>query len=273
MRVKNDKLEIPVEASSALSIVKNCFGTALLGVYLHGSAVSGGLRPNSDVDLLAIVSRPTTHADRKRLVTELLSVSGRYPHDDAGRRPLELIVFNRADLATSAYPARSEFVYGEWLRDAFETGEVPEPVSDPEFTLLLAQARQEARALIGPDPAELLPVIPESDIRRAIGDALPSLLGTLEGDERNVLLTLARMWRTLVTGEFVPKDAAAQWAMPRLPDIAATLLASAREGYLSRTAYDWSVRRIEARRVADELGERVAALLSHNSCRLSKNPD
>lgn len=263
--MKNDKLEIPIEASSALPIVKNCFGHTLLGVYLHGSAVTGGLRPNSDVDLLVVVGRPTTHADRKRLVAELLSVSGRYPHDEAGRRPLELIVFNRADLSTSAYPAHSEFVYGEWLRDAFEAGEVPEPVSDPEFTLLLAQARHEARALIGPDLAELLPVIPGSDIRRAIGDALPSLLGTLEGDERNVLLTLARMWRTLVTGEFVPKDVAAQWAVPRLSENAATLLANAREGYMIRTAYDWSARRKEARQVADELGECVASLLSRNS--------
>lgn len=262
---KSDTSGIPVEASSAFPIVENCFGTALLGIYLHGSAVTGGLRPNSDIDLLVIVDRPTTHPDRKRLVAELLNVSGRYPHDDAGRRPLELIIFDRVDLTTSVYPARSEFVYGEWLREAFEAGQVPEPASDPEFTLLLAQARREARALIGPDPFELLPVIPEADIRRAIGDALPPLLGSLEGDERNVLLTLARMWRTLVTGEFVPKDVAAQWAMPRLPDIAATLLAAAREGYLSRTTYDWSARRKETRQVAAELGERVTALLSSNA--------
>ena len=71
---------------------------------------------------------------------------------------------------------------------------MPEPVSDPELTVLLTQARQEARALIGPDPVKMLPVIPDSDIRRAIGDALPALLGTLEGDEHNVLLTLTRLW-------------------------------------------------------------------------------
>ena len=262
--MKNNRAEIPAEASSALSIVETCLGAALSGVYLHGSAVTGGLRPRSDVDLLAIVDRPMTYADRECLLAGLLNVSGRYPHDHAGRRPLELIVFDRAGLAASAYPPRSEFVYGEWLRDAFEAGELPEPVSDPEFTLLLAQARQEARALTGPDPAELLPVIPESDIRRAIGDALPPLLGRLQGDERNVLLTLARMWRTLVTKEFVPKDVAAQWAMPRLSDIAAKRLAAAREEYLGRTACDWSARRKETGQVADELGECVAALLSRN---------
>lgn len=261
----NDNLKTPVEASRALSVVQRWLGNSLLGVYLHGSAVTGGLRPNSDVDLIAVIDQPTTFAVRKHLVTELMGVSGRYPAPLDGPRPLELMVFRSTDLAKLPYPARSEFVYGEWLRDAFEAGEVPEPASDPEFTLLLAQARNEAIALMGPQPTELLPVIPHTDIRRAIGAALPALLGALEGDERNVLLTLARMWRTLVEGDFVPKDVAAQWAIPNLPDKAATLLASAREGYLRRTADDWSAQREEARKVADGLGERVAALLSPQS--------
>lgn len=264
MSVKNDETKIPSEASKASAIVENCLGNSLLGIYLHGSVVAGGLRPNSDVDVLVIVGRSLTHADRRFLVAELLEISGRYPTDEAGRRPLELIVFHRGDLTASAYPVRSEFVYGEWLREALEAGEVPKPVSDPELTLLLAQARREARALIGPDPVKLLPVIPESDIRRAIGDALPALLDTLEGDERNVLLTLARMWRTLATGEFVPKDVAAEWAMARLDAVAAAMISHAREGYLGTVEDDWRAWGRQVRQVADELGERVATLLSHN---------
>ncbi len=253
--------KIPPEASEALSILRTCFGTSLLGVYLHGSAVTGGLRPNSDVDLLAIVDRPTTHMDRERLLAALLMVSGCYPVGEAERRPLELIVFNHADLATFAHPGRSEFVYGEWLRGAFEAGEMPEPASDPELTLLLAQARDEAIALAGPEPADLLPVVPKADIRCAIGDTLSTLLGALEGDERNVLLTLARMWRTLVEGDFVTKDAAARWALPHLPLETAKILDSAREDYLNRTGFDWPAHRREVGRAVEELAERVAALL------------
>jgi hypothetical protein len=40
------------------------------------------------------------------------------------------------------------------------------------------------------------------------------------------------MWRTLVTGEFVSKDVAADWAVARLPAIQAAVLADAREIYL-----------------------------------------
>lgn len=243
-----------------LPIAQRSFGNALVAIYLHGSAVAGGLRPDSDVDLLVIIDQSMTQAARERLIVELMGISGR-PADRNGPRPIELIVFLRADLTSSIYPARSELVYGEWLRGAFEAGEVPGPVPDPEFTLLLAQARQEARALFGPDAVSLLPIIPDSDIRHAIGDSLPGLLDRLAGDERNVLLTLARMWRTLTTGEFVPKDIAAEWAAPRLGADAAALVADAREAYLGGRTDDWRARQGDVRRVAAELRDRVAAML------------
>lgn len=251
---------VPLEAEQALRVVQRHFGPALVAVYLHGSAVAGGLRPDSDVDLLVVVDRPMTPAASAHLVTELMQVSGQ-PGSGSERRPLELIVFLRADLAAAPYPARSQFLYGEWLRHAFETGEVPAPASDPDFTLVLAQARQRAKPLFGPPAAGLLPDIPQADIRRAIGDALPALLDSLQGDERNVLLTLARMWRTLATGEFVPKDAAAGWAAARLPAEHAAVLATARDAYLGIRRDDWSARRQEARRAADYLHACVTAAL------------
>lgn len=250
----------PVEAEQALLAARQCLGDAIVAAYLHGSAVAGGLRPQSDVDLLVVVEPPTTHEMRTRLVSALMKISGD-PRKTRNRRPLELIIFRRADLSAALFPARSEFVYGEWLRDEFEAGIVPAPASDPEFTLLLAQARREAKPLIGPGPHELLPLIPEADIRRAIGAALPALLGTLTGDERNVLLTLARMWRTLATGDFVPKDVAAEWAIERLPAAAGASIAHAREAYLGMVNDDWGTRQDEVRDVADELGRHIKALL------------
>lgn len=256
-----DSVIVPVEAARVLPIVQRGFGASLLAVYLHGSAVAGGLRPDSDVDILVVVDRPAAPAVRGDLIAELMTISGRSPARRAGPRPIELIAFQRADLAASAYPARSELVYGEWLRDAFEAGAAPGPVSDPEFTLLLAQARQDARALFGPPPAELLPIISQADVRRAIGDALPALLDTMEGDERNVILTLARMWRTLATGEFVPKDAAAAWAVSRLPAETAQWVAEARQAYLDGGGADRRARPLGVRRAIDALAERVAAEL------------
>lgn len=257
-----DTRELPPEASDALRALQMRLPESLLAAYLHGSAASGGLRPHSDVDLLAIVDKSIDCENAKRLASDLLRLSGRYPFDAAGRRPLELIIFTLPDLSAPRYPARCNFLYGEWLRASYEEGNPPGPTADPEYTLILAQARQEAKTLFGPDAKELLPVIPQSDIRRAIGDALPALLATLPGDERNVLLTLARMWRTAQTGDFAPKDAAAAWAAGRLPDEQAGVLAQAREEYLGLRGNDWRSQRRELRQTACALQDCVMKSLS-----------
>jgi len=252
---------LPGEAQRAIPVLERFLGDSLVAIHLHGSAVGGGLRRLSDVDLLAVVDRPTTADIRKRLVAELLTVSGRYPAPPGGARPIELTILLLSDLRPAPYPARVEFVYGEWLRADFEAGTVPEPHAHPGHTLLLAQARGEAKPLRGPALAEILAEIPRTDVHRAMGEALPSLLGDLAGDERNVLLTLARMWYTLTTGDFVAKDVAAHWAAAQLPAEPAALLETARGGYLGTVADTWEGREREARELAALLQSRITPLL------------
>lgn len=241
----NSLVALPPEADHALLAIQKRLAGSLVAVYLHGSAVVGGLRPHSDVDLLVVIDQPMTSEIRKCLVTDLMMISGRYPFDIDGRRPLELIVFLHTVLSVSLYPARSEFIYGEWLRHEYDMGKIPQSVCDPDLTLVLAQSRENAIPLVGPSLSSLLPAIPSSDIHRAIKETLPTLMGASPGDEHNVLLTLARMWRTLVTGEFVSKDVAADWAAARLPAEQAVILADTREIYLGAHKEDWSNRQQE----------------------------
>ncbi|MBW9091709.1 DUF4111 domain-containing protein [Rhizobium wenxiniae] len=260
-----DKLSIPPEATNALQILKRRLGSSLTAVYLHGSAVAEGLRKRSDVDLLVIVGKALPVQVRACLSADLMKVSGLYPFDPMGRRPLEVIIVRLADLEPIPYPARAEFVYGEWLRGALEGGAVPQAETNPEFTLLLAQARGEAVPLGGPSIADLVPDIPSDVISRAICDLLPELAGSAEGDERNVLLTLARMWRTLKTGQFVSKNTAAEWAGPLLPDQAARTLALARDAYLGHGDDDLHLRRTEVTQTVVEMRDRILAILQHHS--------
>ena len=254
--------EIPAEARVALAIAKDVFGDHLRAVYLHGSAVMGGLRPQSDVDVLVIIDLPMTDSMRKRLLARLLEVSGRYPVRPGAPRCIELMVFLKDRLAAPAFPACGEFIYGEWLRDSFEAGGLPEPLCDPDITLVLAQARQQALTLFGPAPGNLFAEIPMEDTGRAIRDALPALLANLHGDERNVLLTLARMWRTAATGEFVSKDIAADWVMPRLSEqVTRTAVQLARDAYLGETQDDWRFREGEVRQAAAYLRQQILSLL------------
>lgn len=222
---------IPEEASNALNLLRQCLGDDLLAAYLHGSAVAGGLRAHSDVDVLAVVDQPMSVELRRELVKRLLRISA-YPAREGGPRPLEVIILGQADLRDGSYPPRAEFVYGEWLRPEFEAGAEPRAERDFELVPVLAWARQCGLALYGPPAHELLPAVSMDVLRRAMRDALPALLASMEGDERNVLLTLARMWHTSSTGDIVPKDLAAQWAIARLPREPARLLELARADYL-----------------------------------------
>ena len=97
-------------------------------------------------------------------------------------------------------------MYGEWLREQFDKGAIPEPTYDPDLAILLSQLRENSINLFGPEATEVIEPVPMTDIRRAIKESLPGLIASIEGDEHNVILTLARMWLTSSSGRICSKD-------------------------------------------------------------------
>lgn len=88
------------------------------------------------------------------------------------------------------------------------------------------------------------------------------------GDERNVLLTLARMWRTAATGEFVAKDVAATWALRGMPLTIAATLAQARDTYLGKIEDDWTDQGAAVLEAAKCLRARVLESIGNHTRRL-----
>lgn len=254
---------IPSEASQALQLLQRSLLNNLHSVYLHGSAVTQGLRPRSDVDVLAFVHQPLSTETRQQLAHELLPISGHYPTDKAGRRPLEVMIFVADDPSVTRYPARCEFIYGEWLRADIENGDLEEASADPEYTLILAQAERAVLPLYTATNDPKLPTIPASDIQQAISDLLPALVASAEDDERNVLLTLARMWYTASTGEFTSKDHAATWAAERVEAEHAELLRYARDGHVNRMDEDWAVKSELLRHTMSIMEKHIQQLLQN----------
>lgn len=125
--------------------------------------------------------------------------------------------------------------------------------------MLLTTLQQHALVLRGPDPADLLRPVPASDLRRSLHDSLWLLLDDLVGDERNVLLTLARMLVTLETGEIVAKDEAVRRILPAVRDSDRSVLALAAGGYLGQREGDWSHMHGEAYETAAHLATRIRA--------------
>lgn len=207
-------------------------------VALVGSGAVGALRPDSDLDLLVLTRRSLTDAERRALVDRLLEVSGRRATRGPGR-PVELVSLRLADVVPWRYPATCDFAYGEWLRDDYVAGGLPRPAYDANLPVTISSAREHAVPLLGPHPAALLPAVPAADVRRSLLDALDDLLDDLVADERNVLLTLARMVVTLGTGRVVSKDEAARLVAPGLPDAAREDLETAAAAYLGDAADAW----------------------------------
>lgn len=201
-----------------LNLVKQIFGQDLLGVYLYGSSILGGLQKYSDIDLFVVLNRPTTREEKTKLITTLLKISGIYMKSE--EHPIEMTTVKKSQVNPWHYPPQFDFQYGEWLRNQFENGDV-EPWSTkemPDLALLITQILLASTTLEGPSPDELLCKVPYKDFMAAITDALPHLMSNLDSDTRNVLLTLARIWSTLATDVISSKPTAANWAINYLPE-------------------------------------------------------
>lgn len=102
----------------------------VLAVYLYGSAVLGGLRPDSDIDLFLVTQRSLTGDEREALVGLLLQFSGCRATVVPGR-PVELTSVVRDDVVPWHYPPTCDFQYGEWLRDELVADPRPGRRVDP----------------------------------------------------------------------------------------------------------------------------------------------
>ncbi|WP_199815644.1 aminoglycoside adenylyltransferase family protein [Streptomyces griseus] len=216
------------QVQEIVRLVGGVLGQDVIGTYLHGSSVLGGLRPASDVDVLVVSRRRMDEQDRRELLGGLLRISG----SRHNARPVEVTVVVQSEVRPWRYPPICDFLYGEWLRAEYEAGEVPRPEPMPDLALLITMALTGDHPLAGPRPAQVLAPVPQADVVRASVAGIPGLLEDLDSDTRNVLLTFARIWTTLATGEIKSKDAAADWALAQLPPEHRAALEHARRLYL-----------------------------------------
>jgi streptomycin 3"-adenylyltransferase len=264
------------QLNRVLTLLRGVLAREVEGAYLFGSAVLGGLQPHSDLDLLAVVARATTREEKRRLVERLLAVSGRQTSDGRWRR-VELTLVVASEVTPWRFPPSFDFQYGDWLRAEFESGDVePWPTRvNPDLAALITMVLLAGVPLVGPPPSRLLDPVPPDDLVRAIVGELGMLLGDLEDDTRNVLLTLARIWSTVSDGAIRSKADAADWALARLPEEHRPVLARARAVYVGAEDERWDDLRRRLRPHADHVVaeiERVAAGPSSGGEKIERTP-
>jgi predicted nucleotidyltransferase len=220
-------------------LVRDVLGEDAVGAYLHGSTALAQLRPHSDLDVLVVTRRATTPDEKRALIDRLLRMSGR--GDPSGEaRPIELTIVVESEIRPWRYPPRLDFLYGDWLRAKFETGDItPWETPNPDLAPVITMVQSANQALFGPPAAEVFDPVPLEDLKRAIVEGIPGLLDDLDPDTTNVVLTFARIWTTLATGTIRAKDAAADWVLARLPEEHRPVLVRARAVYLGEEEDHW----------------------------------
>lgn len=223
------------QVASACSVLSHHLNGTLVAIHLFGSAVDGGLKPQSDIDLLVTVHDPLTDAVRHKLMIDLLSISA-WPVTEDAIRPLEVTVVRHSALSPWRYPPMRECQFGQWLRDELTAGQIQGACVDHDLAILITKARDHSICLLGKPASELFDPVPQADLFRAFKDTIDQwhTAADWESDERTVVLALVRIWFSLATGHIAPKHIAAQWALQRLPAEQHAVLETAMKSYLGQ---------------------------------------
>ena len=223
---------VSAQLSLARAVLEKHLDETIVAIQLFGSAVDGGLKPFSDIDLLVTVSEPSSEATRRALMMELLSVSAP-PAADEKLRPLEVTVLAKSEVVPWRYPARREMQFGEWLREKLQAGIYESPMLDHDLAILLTKARQRSATLTGASAIDLFEPVPRAHLVQSLRDTVAQWNEPEDwaGDERNIILALARIWYTATTGEIASKDAAASWLLDRMQGSNRVVLTQALAAY------------------------------------------
>ena len=247
------------QIKQCIALLKDVFEQDLLGVYLYGSSVVGGLQKYSDIDLFAVANRASTQAEKAKIAAEMLQISGIFLQ--SAKKPVELTMVVQPEVNPWRYPPTFDFQYGDWLRGKFASG-VIEPWDTkemPDLALLITQVLIASETVYGPEPGQLLAEVPYADFVTAATAEVDSLLADLEWDTRNVLLTLARIWSTLETDAIRSKAAAAAWVKKRLPQEYQPVLQVARAICLGEENQGWEAIEAQVRPCADYMVGKIKA--------------
>src|SRR5690606_28925165 len=185
---------------------------------------------------------------------------------DAVRRALEVTVLVHDDVRPWRYPAKRQMQFGEWLREDIEAGIFEPPTVDHDLAILLTQVRRCSLALYGPAARQFVDKVPAADVQRSLLDtlALWNADSDWEGDERNIVLALVRIWYTATTGDIASKEAAANWALERLPLEYRQFVIAARDGYLGLSTDDLAAYLKERGALLDYIRSSVMATLRNS---------
>jgi predicted nucleotidyltransferase len=186
----NAVVEVPAQLSGYLDelVCRLSEVVALDAVYLFGSAAQGAYEHGrSDVDVIAVTSRPSSQAAKEAIAEVAESLP-------CPARKLELVVYARGAERHELNVNTGELVHFD-------------PNDDPSFWFVIdrAIAEQHSIALLGPPWQEVFPPVPREAVVEALDEAV-AFQGWDDPRGSELAAARARIWRE--TGEWVSKTEA-----------------------------------------------------------------
>jgi Aminoglycoside adenylyltransferase, C-terminal domain/Nucleotidyltransferase domain len=177
----------------------------LVGVYLYGSAISGGFEPNaSDLDLVIVTERDAGDLDLGVLDAIHARLAAREP---AWAHRLDLAYVGRATLA--------DFRSGGSVLSISHDDPLQRSDDADGWLQTWYLVREADTPIVGPPAADLIPVITPDEFVRAVALDADRVVGFTLTDVRSgpltyTILTLCRVLIALETSTIVSKQAAAE---------------------------------------------------------------
>jgi predicted nucleotidyltransferase len=210
-------MAIPAEPSILAPLVaeiRGRLGEDLVGLYLYGSAVTGGFDPGvSDVDLMAVTSAEVEDLDLAGLEAMHLDLVRRNPD---WKDRIDVTYIGRATLAAFRSNAGRLAV--------ISPGEPFHLVGDvADWLLSWYQVQETGVPLDGPHEAELIPAISDPEFVAAIAHHAQTFRNRIyaepsSGARAYAVLTMCRALRTVLTETHSSKQDAAAWVRDRMPE-------------------------------------------------------
>ena len=232
-------------------------GDQIVGVYLSGSAVTGGYDIGaSDADLLVVTRDVVSEADfesldgvHARIVQRDSSWADRLDIVYLGRRSLRDFRSTPDPLAVISHdePLHLEGSIAGWLQTWY-------------------LFRETGLAIVGPSPAEVIPAIRDGEFLAAIRRYVGELQATVReasspGLVAYAVLSACRALRTIHTGTPCSKQEGAEWTKERHPEWAAIIdAASASRLTGGRSGFEDPSDRTAAASVVDSIATAVGVV-------------
>ena len=212
-------------------------GESMVGIYLHGSLAMHCFNPTlSDLDILVVMDKAMTVADKRRVAEGLLELS-RAPI------PIEISFLVESAIKPWEHPALYDFHYSEAWRDrltrdlettAWQNWSTPGGW-DPDLAAHITLTREYGIVLAGKPIAEVLPDIPPKDfIDSILNDFFRALDNVQANPDRHSLyfiLNACRVYAFLLEGHLFSKDAGAVWSLKIIPEPHRPLVQRALDAY------------------------------------------